>query len=196
MKISLKRALKLRKELEALVGKMELPTAAQVSLLVEANIADPTAAIKPGTEALMKRVDEYQKLSELLAVVRTKIAKANIESDVESYLAEAAHATRMIALFRKLATSGVTPAAEQLKAELTFSQTALLGPAQGGYGRPERSVSVSVVLPELKETAAEKVTGWKRLLETLEDSRTGKNASVQIEIADEDAALLRQLGIL
>ncbi|WP_439357896.1 hypothetical protein [Bradyrhizobium sp. DASA03007] len=195
MKISLKRALKLRKELEALVAKVDLPTAVQVSLLVDANLTDPTAALKPGAEALIKRVEEYQKLSEILAVVRTKIAKANIESDVEQYLAEAAHATRMIALYRKLASAGVTPEIDQLTAELSYSKQALTGQS-AGYGRPERAVNVSVVLPELRDKASESVTGWKRLLETLEDSRTGKNASVQIEIADEDSQLLRQLGVL
>lgn len=192
VKLSLKRALKLRKELEALVAKVELPTAVQISLLVD---ADPTVALKPGIEALVKRIEEYEKLSVLLAVIRTKIAKANIENSIENYLAEAAHATRMMSVYRKLATTGVTPPVEQITAEMALSKQALQGQSPG-YGRPERTINVSVVVPELRDKAAASVIGWKRLLETLEDQRTGKNASVQIEIADEEGQLLQQLGIL
>ncbi|MGC0389242.1 hypothetical protein [Bradyrhizobium sp. USDA 241] len=56
-------------------------------------------------------------------------------------------------------------------------------------------MNVSVVLPELREKAAENYTGWKRSLESLEDSRTGTNASVKIELAEGDAELLQQQGL-
>ncbi|ARQ95428.1 hypothetical protein [Bradyrhizobium phage BDU-MI-1] len=192
----MKRALKLRKELEALVAKVELPTSVQLSLLVESNITHPNAALKPGAEALVKRIDEYQKLSQLLAVIRVEIAKANVANGVEEALAEAAHATRMMSIFKKLASGGVTPAFEQLTAELRYSKQALTAGQTAGYGRPDRSVNVSVVLPELRDKAAESYTGWKRTLEAIEDARTGKNASQFIEIADEEGQLLQQLGIL
>lgn len=193
MKISLKRALKLRKELEALVAKVELPTAVQISLLVD---TDPAAAIKPGVEALVDRVNEYEKLSVLLAVVRTKIARANVDNSIENHLAEAAHATRMISVYRKLATIGVTPSPEHIAAEVSFSKQALQGGQSTGYSRPDRAINISVVVPELRDRAAASVIEWKRLLETLEDQRTGKNASVHIEIAEEEGQLLQQLGIL
>lgn len=196
MQITLKRALKLRKELEALVSKTDLPTAVQVSLLIEDNIAHPTVALKPGTEALIKKVEEYDRLSQLLSRIRIEISKANVAEGIDAALAASAHATRMMALYKKLSTAGVTPDVEQLKAELVFSQQALQNPDRNAYDRPQRSTSVSVVFPELREKAAENAITWKRALESLEDTRAGKNASVKIEIAEGDAELLRQHGLI
>lgn len=196
MKISLKRALKLRKELEASLAKVDLPTAIQLSLLIEHNVTNPEDAIKPGTEALTKRIDETLKLSGILADIRISIAKANVDSRVEGALAMAAHATRAMSIYKKLMGAGVTPPAEQLDAELAFSRQSLQSPDRTGYGRPDRSVSVSVLLPELKEAAAANYNQWKRYLEEQEDFRTGQNASVQIEIGEEDAKLLRQQGFI
>jgi hypothetical protein len=196
VKITLKRALKLRKELEAMLAKIELPTAIQLSLLIEQNVKNPADAIKPGTEALVKRVDEILKLSHILATIRVNITKANAESGVEAALAESAHATRAMAIYKKLMGAGVVPPQEQLVAELNFSHQALQSPDRSGYGRPDRSVAVSVVLPDLKDNAGENYTYWKRFLEGKEDFRTGKNAAVQIEIADGDATLLRQQGLI
>ncbi|MCA1379452.1 hypothetical protein I6F34_01285 [Bradyrhizobium sp. BRP05] len=195
MKITLKRALKLRKELEALLQKIELPTSVAVSLLIEDNVTNPEAAIKPGTEALVKRIDNYLGLSQTLAALRTEIAKANVTHGVEATLAQAAHHVRAMTIYKKLSSAGVTPVAEQLKAELAFSHQSLQN-KELGYGRPDRSVNVSVVLPELRDKAAEQYTTWKRSLEALEDQRTGTNASVQIEIAEGDAELLRQQGLI
>lgn len=195
MKITLKRALKLRKELEAHLQKIELPTSVAVSLLIEGNITNPEAALKPGTDALIDRVDAYLRLSQVLAVLRSSIARANVENGIEDTLAQAAHHTRAMAIYKKLSSAGVTPAAEQLKAELAFSQQSLQN-KELGYGRPDRSVNVSVVPPELREKAAEHYTTYKRSLEALEDQRTGTNASVKIEIAEGDAELLQQQGLI
>ena len=115
-------------------------------------------AIKPGTEALIKRVDEYLKLSHILASIRVNITKANAESGVEGALAEAAHATRAMAIYKKLMGAGTVPPEEQLVADLNFSHQALQSPDRNGYGRPDRSVAVSVVLPELKDKAGENYT--------------------------------------
>lgn len=196
MKISLKRALKLRKELEALLAKIDLPTSVSVSLLIDSNTSDPAGAIKPGTEALVKRMDQYIGLSGVLAVLRYGITKANLESGVEAALAQAAHTTRVMAIYKKVMSAGVLPPIEQVQAEMNFAVQALANPTPGGYGRPDRALTVSTVLPEIREKVSEQYLDAKRNLEKIEDNRSGRNASVEIEIADGDAELLRQQGLI
>lgn len=195
VKMSLKRALKLRKELEARVTKIELPTTMQLSLLVEGNVANPAEALTAGTSALSKKVDEYISLSRILAGLRVSIATANVTNDIEHALARAAHTTRIMSVYKKLASSSIVPD-EQVSAEVNYAVQALQTQSSPGYGRPERTITLSVVPQWLRDAAADKYVAAKRSLEEVEDSRTGKNASVQIEIAEDDATLLRQLGII
>ncbi|WP_315782273.1 hypothetical protein [Bradyrhizobium sp. SZCCHNPS1003] len=195
MKISLKRALKLRKELEAMLSKIELPTSVSVSLLIQQNVDEPAAmVIGPGVRALTQRIDEYMALSLVLANLRQAIAKANVEQGVEAALAQAAHHNRVMAILKKLASAGVTPAEEQLKAELAYSLSAMQSPERG-YGA-NRAVNVSVVLPELRDKAAAGYIEAKRSLEAIEDNRAGLNAAVHLELAEGDANLVRQTGLI
>ncbi|MGJ4945131.1 hypothetical protein ACQR1W_31535 [Bradyrhizobium sp. HKCCYLS1011] len=196
MKISLKRALKLRKELEAVLAKIELPSNVSLSLLIQQNVDDPSTVLAPGTRALTEKIDIYMALSVVLANLRVGIARANVEQGIENALAQAAHHTRVMAILKKLMAAGTTPSEEQLKAELGYSLQALQNPERAGYGGASRAVNVSVVLPELQKKAAEGYLETKRSLEAIEDNRTGLNSSVHLEIAEGDANLLRQQGLI
>ncbi|MGJ4953106.1 hypothetical protein [Bradyrhizobium sp. HKCCYLS20291] len=177
-----------------MLGKIELPTNLSLSLLIQQNVDDPSTVIGPGVQALTRRIDEYMALSLVLANLRQAIAKANVEQGVEAALAQAAHHNRIMAILKKLASAGVTPADEQLKAELAFSLDALRIPERS-YGAT-RAVTVSVVLPELRDKAAAGYIEAKRSLEAIEDNRAGLNAAVHLELAEGDANLLRQLGLI
>ncbi|MDB5603435.1 MAG: hypothetical protein JWP25_335 [Bradyrhizobium sp.] len=196
MQITLKRALKLRKELEAIVAKVELPTSVAVSLLIDENVAEPTPVLKTGCDALLKRMNEYVQLSEILSDIRTKIAKANAANGIEDLLASNAHAARLLAIYKKLAAAATVPPHEQVVAELKLALNNLNNPDRHGYGRAERSVAVPVIPGPMHDDLVQKIAGLKRLIDTTEDERTAKNAAVKIEIAEEDVSLLLQLGII
>ncbi len=194
MKITLKRALKLRKEIEALLAKIELPTTAVISLLVDTDVKQAVAA---GADKLEYKVDEYRDLSATLTSIRVQVATMNLSCGVENILAEIADIDRLIAIHRKVATASVTPADDLLVAEIALSKKALESPEEARiYGRPAREVGIAVVSSAMRDNALATISDLKRQRETKEDERTAKNASMTIEIGDGYAALLRKLGLL
>lgn len=193
MKITLKRALKLRKEIEANLSKIELPTTTTVSLLIDTNIA---TAIEAGAAKLDFKVEEYFDLSATLGSIRVQMATMNLSCGIENILADIADIDRRIAIYRKLASANVTPSEALLTAELAMAKKALESPEEARYGRPVREVAISVIYEGTREEALKTIANLKRERESKEDERAAKNASMTIEIGDGYAALLRKLGLL
>jgi hypothetical protein len=128
--------------------------------------------------------------------LRHDIAKSNVANGVEAYLATIAHIDRKLAVRRKIMAAGVTPPAEELQAEIALSKKAIETQDANRYGRADREIGVSVISAEFKSSMAESVADLKRQREQLEDDRTATNAQAKIEIADEQATLLRKYGLL
>lgn len=197
MKISLKKALKLRKELEASVTKFELPMTTFVSLHVQDNVKDPTTVLTEARTKLQSRIDQFTFLSDLLANLRTAIAVTNSVEGIEALLAGIAGHDRAIGLMRRLVATPVTPPLDELQSELAMKYKDFSDPEirRNPYGN-ESKVGVPVLNTESQSQAEREIIRLKRAREDLEDQRTGKNASTKIEIADEDAEKLRLLGLL
>jgi hypothetical protein len=195
MKISLKRALKLRKELEAMLSKVEFPTTGKLSLLIEANVRDPMKAINGYTGSLLDHLKEYETLSATLAAIRVGISKANVQQ-IEGILASMAHIDRRLSMLRKIAGTGQTPADEEVVAHVS---RAVAQPTElrSGYGtQSSTSLSFSVVSAQMIGEANEAIIALKRERADLEDKRAGVNASTQIEIDEDQAEVLRKFGLV
>lgn len=197
MKITLKRALKLRKELEALVSKSDLPVSTTLSLLVEDHRTKPLETLAKARNVVGDKVLEQMLLSEILMHVRDGIALVNVQSGVEAALAEAGHIDRMIAIQKKIAdTPTLSPQDEVVTAEMAMAVRDLEQPGTDRYSRPEKSLKIAVVSAEMRDNARQKIAELKRRKEAVEDKRTGLNATQSIELSDRHAELLTRLGLI
>lgn len=194
--ISLKRALKLRKTLEAYLASYKLNTTANVSLLLD-NQTPFIDVIEPASSKLDDSINEYITLSAILAALRFDIAKAN-QTSVEWLLAMQAAVDRDISLFKTIAAQEATPTVDEFMAEIAYAKKSLETKvdAYSRYDRPEKSITVSIISQEQKQNALESVAALRRRREELEDQRTAINSTTQIQIVDESYQLLRKLGIL
>lgn len=196
MKINLKRALKLRKELETLLNKLELPFATSFSLLIKANQDDPLRAIIPAQAALDEKVNDHLRLSAILANLRVAIADSNVKAGVEDMLAQAAHVERSLALYRRIVEAPLMQAPEVIVAETAMAVKELNEPSTDRYARPSRDIKTAIVTPGMRNAASGMIITLKRRKQEIEDRRTAANASVQIEIPEDDAEILTSLGVL
>lgn len=194
MELNLKRALKLRKELEATVARVDIPTSVSVSLFGE---VDVQAVIDAARKEVGQRIATYGSLSAILASLRTQIARNNSVSGIEELLAEIAHTDRLIGMAKKLAGLALTPSDAELNAVVSLGKRALDTPATDAYARePVKSVSFDLATQAQRDQAIDTVNELKRSRETLDDRRAGTNANTKITIADDDANLLRKLGLI
>lgn len=199
MQITLKRALKLRKELEAHLAKFTLPATARLSLLVEENLKNPAPTIDQGTAALQIYVAEYDGLSDILRDVRTRIAEKNVSSgaDVEFKLSAIADIDRQIAIRRKLIAYSITPSAEELKGEMSLAAKRLESASDGAYhARAQTAMEVSVVTAGMIERANKEISNLKSLKEKHEDERAVANGINKIVITEDQVNLLRKYSLI
>lgn len=200
MTITLKKALKAKKELEVLISGMSLPLTSRLSVFVQTTREAPLAAIQAEANELDGQIAVKLRASTVLANLRKAIGKANAENGIEDLLADQADIERQLAVWKQVAGADATPDEEVLKGELALTQKNLEKDApvnRIGYpSQPEKSVTVSAVSEQLKETAEAAILTLRRRKDDIEDKRVGANASAHIQIADDDVAFLRDRGIV
>lgn len=195
--ITLKKALKVRKELESLVAKPHLSTTVSLSVFSGTD-ADPRGPVEAGVAALRQQLDKHATLSRILSELRVAIASANVDAGIEMFLAQQAHIDRQMAALKLVVDAGTTPPDQDIKGELTVALKNLSAderPRLYGAGAP-KAVAVSVVTEAAKADAQARIAELRREKEALEDGRTAANAARRVEIAEADAELLRGQGIL
>lgn len=195
MELKLKRALKLRKELEAVLARPELTTEVSLSLLDNTLDSTSMQQIEIARTKFGERVAQYRQLSKILAGLRLNLATKNIESGIESLLSEIADVDREITMLRKITSAEVTPSAEMINAEIVMSRKELDQP-KDAYSRPVKTVSFSAISEENKTIALTSVAELKRQREDLEEKRAWINSTTTVSVADADVELLRKLIIL
>jgi hypothetical protein len=193
MKMNLKRALKLRKELEAHLKSPNIPMTVSIPLIVEVDIAK---VLDEGRAKLAAAIMQTKTLSAILAGVRVAIAKANVEAGIEEILADLANLERQVRIMALMGSE--TPSLEMIMAEVAMAKKALETPVETRYGSParEKHLPVYLMTTDAVETHQAKLIDIKREREALEDKRAFINSSVTIEIPDDNAELLRKLGII
>jgi hypothetical protein len=196
MQLPLRKALRLRKQLETALVKVDLPLTADLPVLVAANRDRPEAAVAAGAGDLEARLLRQERLSGILRDLRIAIARENVARGVDELLARSAHVERLIALNKAVADAEPTPVAEQLVGEMGLAHDALKAVDRRGYDEPARKVTVSVVGAAMREGARARLATLRREREEIEDARLEANAGRGIEIAEADVEVLRDAGIL
>lgn len=196
MQITLKKALKVRKTLEAELAKTALPVEVSVSVLDKAVRADPMGSIATAGDALLKRFRELERMSEILWRLRGAIAVANAAAGIESNLAKIADIDRMVALHKQIAGAATAVSADEAKEQIELAHARLQDKETMHYGVDRKTVALAVVDPNLKSASEDRIKSLRRDKEALEDERGAINARTTIEIAEEDAGFLREVGVL
>ncbi len=195
MRLSLRKALKLRKELEVMLAKPDLPLSVDISVLVAANRETPLVPLEAGAATLAERRERQRRLSLILRDLRVAISRENVASDVEQMLADAAHLDRCIAMAKAVAEAEEAPGEEHLSGEVKLTHDALHATERRGYSEPSRTVTASVVTAAMRAAAREELAELRRVREQVEERRLAANAGRGIEIAEEEAAILREVGL-
>lgn len=195
MELTLKKALKLRSKLEVFVNEVHLPLTAELSIFVDGNRGDPTSALNKAGKEVLAKLDAKLRASHILASLRTAVAKANSENDVERLLAETAHLERTIAFARLISNAQLQEVPEAVKGELSvlYRQATEERPQGMSMHRGMTKAGVfSVVTEEMRDKAKSTIAEASRQKEELDDARAAVNISTRIRIADADAEFLRE----
>lgn len=197
MKINLKRALKLRKELEAHLHKMLPDHTIEVSLVTLSQTSDFQSVKIQFDEKqteLQDKVMLFTQLSSFLAALRCKIAAANMPN-VENMLAEVAHCDRQLTFLGKIVAAKTMLSAAEVDAMIVHG-IKQMDKEDTGYHRPSSELKLSALTQDMQNLVKEQYMQIKRRKEELDDNRTAFNAQTSIEISDDMADLLRQEGLI
>lgn len=190
MTITLKRALRLRGDLEKALA---LPIQAKTSFsLITNSIEDFGAAVKKNTEAFLEKVQ----LSAILQELRQKITQENARS-TDAILCEIGHVQRLIGFYTQLASmEGTTIKA--VTAEIDYYKERLGKEKEDSlYGRgPATSITLSLISQDQVENAKRELKALKNRLIELEDRRNAANVYSHIVLGKESETFLKERGFL
>lgn len=202
MQLTLRKAHKLRKEIEAALASRTPVVSVALNALDLSHVKAPQDYIQAAIDDLLLAGNrDFQTLSSVLTSIRIAIGKANASSSaqVDVKLAQAADIDRRSKFWNKIATATVMENSSVTSERLARARRSDETPSERGFrmgGGSETTLSVSIVSSEMRKEASEKVMALKREREALDDSRLEANARETIEIADEDVAFLREQRIL
>jgi hypothetical protein len=198
MRINLRKAMRLRKDIEAALSEFQLPTELKLDVDAVDGLAAIEEAVSDGRKALSARLALHAGLSSVLAEVRKGINAANASGGVDAALADGAAIDREIRLQQRVAGAARAEASSVIAARAHRARAALGAPEQG-YGRGASSatvVSAQLVTEEMAAAAAKRVLELKREREAVEDRRLALNAGTEIEIGEEGVGYLRVSGLI
>lgn len=200
MKLPLTKALRIRTALDEKLKTFDLKTSVQLDLDSEKVQHNPTEIVVAASSALVERMKVFERLSLILKGLRTEVAKANATSGVEETLAEQGHVDRQLAKIKQVLAQ---PRVEldTIANKITRKREALNNASTTvtrGYGMSEASDSISfnAVTSEQVSALETQQAALRRLKADLEDRRNLLNARTDIEIGDDDYALLIEQAVI
>jgi len=195
MRVNLRKANKIRKEIEALIAGIHVTTNVRIDPDEPAARADPLSVVAVGRSRLETEIDRYSRLSGVLARLRVAINAANAQG-VDAALAEAADLERQIKLLTRIVqASPRKETKEAIKAKVERAAERM-NRAEAGEWHPVQNVEVSVLDQSDIEKFAASLVDLRRKREAVEDRRVALNASTEIEIGEEDEKVLRDFSML
>ncbi|BCJ91807.1 hypothetical protein IZ6_25420 [Terrihabitans soli] len=191
MQITLKRALKLRKEIEATLAAAKLETRASFSLLVPKVQTDLEDVIKLTQGELIAKARRLIELSTVLRVLRIDISQANANAGVDTLLAEIADRERVMKLLKSITDAAPMASIEQLTATKDRAVKKLDDPDYSSD-----SLATNLVDDTIREELSKEILSLKRTKETLEDERAALNGSTRITLTKTQVETLTGFGLL
>lgn len=201
MKLSLTKALRLRSAIEDKLKSFDVKATVELDVDSKRVQEDPKSVIEGAAVGLSERLETFYRLSNLLASVRTAIAKANIESGVEEILAEQGDVDRRISKLKQL-VSAPRVNFDSVQSKVERKLQSLKTPQQGSPYYPSRqaseseTISFNTVTDAVAVTLEAELVKLRRAKAELEDNRAIANARTEIQIGEDDHALLVELAIV
>lgn len=193
VRLNLKRALKVKKALDALLAKgVDLPKA-RVDYLVLQDGAAIDAALNKIRDKALASQQQYVAASDALARLRAEIATKNVSSGIDSLLARIADADRRIKITSAWNDNALRMQSAIFNAEASMFQREN---ADGKASVYSRTATTGILTAEDIAQAQAELAVLRRFREELDDQRAALNASTFIEIAEVDAKVLQDMGIL
>ncbi len=192
MDITLKRALKLKKDIETFLTTQKPVLSKPVSTLVH----DPIETAKDThfdiAEALKNFISRHHTLSLFLIRLRVAIESSNTLG-INHHMAEIAHMDRMIKLLTQVVAAPVHDD-DVLFGEIKFV-VAQRQTATGGYYGSQH-IDVQAVHETSLEVLNDQLRVYKRSRQNLDEKRQEMNGYLRITISDDDTPLLAELGFI
>jgi hypothetical protein len=199
--LSLTKGLRLRSAIEEKLKAFDVKATVNLDVDSKRVQEDPKSVIEDAAQGLSERLETFYRLSKLLSTVRTSIAKANVDNGVDAILAEQGDIDRRIAKLKQLVSAPrVTIDSVQSKVERKLQS--LKTPQQSSPYYPARqsgeseTLSFNTVTDAVAVALEAKLVELRRTKAELEDNRAIANARTEIEIGDDDHALLVELAIV
>ncbi len=199
MKLTLTKALRLRSALEEKIKLFDLKPTVSLDLDSARVSANPTEIVLDASSAITERLKTYERLSLILQRLRTAVAKANAENGVEEVLAHQGHIERVIAKIKQL-VSAPRVELDTIENKIARRRDALKAPqapASRLYGQETSdSITFNTVTAEQVVELEKQLATLRREKVDLEDKRSVLNARTEIEIGDDDYALLVEQAVV
>jgi len=187
MKISLRKANALQSLIQEGLGENVTP------LVTINKFENPSAVVASAAKEFLLGVSKKFALVDVLFSIRKKVGHANAEVGIDALLTDLALLEKQSYILKGLASTTTFAAPiEQVQAALDELKTQK---QDGIYGRRE-SINVSIVSRGLVDQYKSSVNTLRKQKQELSDKLLHLNVSTEIELSEEEEAVLKQYEIL
>ena len=193
VQITVRKAHKIRKEIETVLAARRIPVSVALSGLDARHLADPAGAVTHARDSgTVSGIEDFIRLSGILSGLRIAIGRTNFASPtgVDALLARIADVDRRIKMWKQVEAGDVPDTDEVVAAKLRRAKTRSESPETRRYGEEDPEITVSLVDVALRARCADALRDLKRTREALDDERLAANAREHVEIADGDVLFL------
>lgn len=192
MKITLRKAHALQKELLNEIRKLDFDTEVEIN-----EFESPEKKILEANDLFTSRMEMRKDLLDTMYVIRKAIAKANHENDVDIMLADVARLDNDIGFFNRI-TSLAEPRVngDVLEGKLEKIRKSDESAESRIYGRRSDTVTTHIFNTEELADFEVQLAGVKKEKQKLQDKLLEINFQNEIELGDEQEAVLRAVNLI
>ena len=194
MEINLRKARKLENKIAKHIETSTLDGV--VAVRAKSNINEATEVITKAGTKLLDRLQTLRKLNEVRYSIRSQIANANQGVGINALMTEREQLKSKADILRKLGEVELAPATDVVNDLLATKALQLDKGDINTYGRPQVTVDVSVVTPQVRDSLNEEIKATIKGLEDVEDLLAQKNLGAKVALGNDEITLLKSEGLL
>lgn len=194
MQINLRKANAIQSEIRRAINETgNVPSTVSVSEYTK----DVSVEVQKATVEWQLALQRKVALTNALYAIRTAVAAANANHNVNDLLTEVARTEAVMAINSQVANMEVARSLDEIQGRIQkLKEAPVDSPRAALYGERYNQVATSVVTEADVANAKEAVKTLKRQRQDLQDKLLGLNVTTQINLSDETVAVLKGEGIL
>lgn len=194
MQINLRKANAIQSEIRRAINETgNVPSTVSVSEYTK----DVSVEVQKATVEWQLALQRKVALTNALYAIRTAVAAANANHNVNDLLTEVARTEAVMAINSQVANMEVGRSLDEIQGRIQkLKEAPVDSPRAALYGERYNQVATSVVTEADVANAKEAVKILKRQRQDLQDKLLGLNVTTQINLSDETVAVLKGEGIL